>query len=83
MVGACSRLVDVTKKARHITKPMMKPTQPNNKGNRLAFRTRISQYLTADARNRSKAPPNARTERRGRPSASALETDVARPRSLQ
>src|SRR5207245_11146796 len=27
--------------------------------------------------------PNARTERRGRPSASALPTDVARPRSLQ
>ena len=27
--------------------------------------------------------PNARTERRGRPSASALATDVARPRSLQ
>jgi hypothetical protein len=26
---------------------------------------------------------NARTERRGRPSASALPTDVARPRSLQ
>ena len=27
--------------------------------------------------------PNGRTERRGRPSASALPTDVARPRSLQ
>ncbi len=27
--------------------------------------------------------PNARTERRGRPSESALSTDVARPRSLQ
>jgi len=27
--------------------------------------------------------PNDRTERRGRPSASALATDVARPRSLQ
>jgi hypothetical protein len=28
-------------------------------------------------------PANNRTERRGRPSASALATDVARPRSLQ
>jgi hypothetical protein len=27
--------------------------------------------------------PNARTERRGRPSASTLATDAARPRSLQ
>jgi hypothetical protein len=27
-------------------------------------------------------PPNDRTERRGRPTASALPTDVARPRSL-
>jgi len=29
------------------------------------------------------AAPNARTERRGRPSASGLATDAARPRSLQ
>jgi hypothetical protein len=30
-----------------------------------------------------RSPPNDRTERRGRPSASALATAVARPRSLQ
>ena len=28
-------------------------------------------------------PPNARTDRRGRPVASELETDAARPRSVQ
>jgi len=30
-----------------------------------------------------RVPSNDKTERRGRPSASALATDVARPRSLQ
>lgn len=45
----------------------------------------LSYFLTMNARRRTMLiePPNDRTERRGRPSASTLATDVARPRSLQ
>jgi hypothetical protein len=41
--------------------------------------TAINERERLNPRRRPK-PPNVRTERRGRPSASALATDVARPR---